>query len=272
MNTYYDDDGFIGEYVYGDDVYVPDQYLDERWKPIDGYYGYWISNMGRVYGPGRYGDGNFLTPTPDRTNHLYVTLTSPHGKRRAYVHVLEAEAFIPNPNNYPMVRHLDDIPDHNQDLDNLAWGTAYDNIHDSIKNGTALCLRQRIPIRAKDLMTNDVWEFDSISDAARALDVSSVSIGRVLNKKQDHTNGYTFSYLDENIHDRATKVRRNRYAKVLAVNMQNGEKRLFDNQQEAERELNIGSRMINRVLNGYRPHTHGYTFEYVFDRGETDRD
>lgn len=277
MAKYYDGydwdiDGFPGEYVYGDHIYVDDFYMDERWKPVYGYPGYWVSNKARVYGPGRYGYGQFLTPTPDRTGHLYVTLTNECGHRRVYIHRLVAEAFISNPKNLPMVRHLDDIADHNEDLDNLAWGTSYDNVHDSILNGTAYCVAQRIPVQAKDLMTGQTWRFESQADAARYLDVSPVSIARVLSKKQDHADGYTFAYSDEDIHARPTEVRRNRYAKVLATNLETGEKQLFDIQQDAERELGIGSRMINRVIKGYRPHTHGYAFEYVYERGTPKND
>jgi hypothetical protein len=35
-------------------------------------------------------------------------------------HCLVAEAFIPNPNNFPIVRHLYDYPDQNS-ADDLAW-------------------------------------------------------------------------------------------------------------------------------------------------------
>jgi len=271
MAVYYDGydwdvDGFPGEFVYGDNWYADEFYADERWKPISGYPGYWISNKAQVYGPGRYGHGRLLTPTPDRTGHLYVTLTNEYGHKRVYVHRLVAEAFIPNPNNLSMVRHLDDIPDHNENLNNLAWGTSYDNVHDAIRNGTAHCISQRVPLQAKDLITGQTWKFDSQADAARYLGVSPVLIGRILSKKQDSTNGYTFVYLEEDIDSRPVNIRRNRYAKVLATNLETGERLLFNNQQEAEHSLGIGSRMINRVLNGHRPYTHGYTFEYIFER------
>ena len=44
-------------------------------------------------------------------------------------------AYIPNPNNYPIVRHLNDNPLDNR-LANLAWGTQKDNVKDSIKNNS----------------------------------------------------------------------------------------------------------------------------------------
>lgn len=48
-----------------------------------------------------------------------------------YLHRLVAMAYIPNPNNYPIVRHLNDNPLDNR-LANLAWGTQKDNVKDSL--------------------------------------------------------------------------------------------------------------------------------------------
>lgn len=49
-------------------------------------------------------------------------------------HRLLAECFIPNPNNYPLVRHLNDIKSDVR-ICNLAWGTKSDNANDAVKNG-----------------------------------------------------------------------------------------------------------------------------------------
>ena len=49
-----------------------------------------------------------------------------------YVHRLVAETFIPNPNNLPMVNHKDGNPENNN-VDNLEWVTAKQNVEHSIK-------------------------------------------------------------------------------------------------------------------------------------------
>lgn len=49
-------------------------------------------------------------------------------------HRLIAECFIPNPNNYPLVRHLNDIKS-DVCIKNLAWGTKSDNMKDAVMNG-----------------------------------------------------------------------------------------------------------------------------------------
>ena len=51
-----------------------------------------------------------------------------------YLHRLVAMAYIPNPNNYPIVRHLNDNPLDNR-LANLAWGTQKDNMSQASKDG-----------------------------------------------------------------------------------------------------------------------------------------
>lgn len=56
-----------------------------------------------------------------------------HGERVPISRLL-ALAFIPNPYNLPLVRHLDDIATNNS-LDNLAWGTYQDNANDRMQNG-----------------------------------------------------------------------------------------------------------------------------------------
>lgn len=49
------------------------------------------------------------------------------GKHNFFVHRMVAECFIPNPDNKPLVRHLDNNP-LNNDVNNLAWGTQSENI------------------------------------------------------------------------------------------------------------------------------------------------
>ena len=61
---------------------------------------YEIDENGNVYS---YKSNKYLTPHLDRYGYLYVTINSKHYK----VHRLVAEAFIPNPNKYSVVNHID---------------------------------------------------------------------------------------------------------------------------------------------------------------------
>lgn len=242
-------------------IYEPE---DDTWAPT-GYDGYYVSEQGNVWGAGRYGRGKILKPFPDHHGHLYITIATPEGHIRKSVHRLVAETFIPNPHNYPMVRHLDDDPTNNN-VDNLAWGTSFDNVHDAIRNRTAYCLECRTPVKALDLLTGDIYEFESQVKAARTLGADTSAITRVLNNKGGQANGYVFCYKDESFDDYDYDNHRKTYVKILATNLETGEHTIFNSQKEASYVLGIGSRMINRVLRGGRPYTHGYTFEYVSER------
>lgn len=58
------------------------------------------------------------------------------GRKNVFVsvHRIIAICYIPNPSNYPLVRHLDDNPENNN-IENLVWGTDYDNKQDAKRNG-----------------------------------------------------------------------------------------------------------------------------------------
>lgn len=61
--------------------------------------------------------------TKGRDGYPGIVLTGADGKQHHfYVHRLLAEAFIPNPNNYPEINHKDENRN-NYDLDNLEWCT-----------------------------------------------------------------------------------------------------------------------------------------------------
>lgn len=55
-------------------------------------------------------------------------------RKRYFVHRLVAEAFIPNPNNYEVVNHMD-FNVTNNNVENLEWCTRLDNMRYSARNG-----------------------------------------------------------------------------------------------------------------------------------------
>ena len=101
--------------------------LGEVWKDIAGYEGhYQISNYGRVKSfKGR--KPRILSTCNDSKGYPKVTFTE-NGKMKNYlIHILVAKAFIPNPNNLPVVHHRDSNPRNNH-VDNLEWVTYKQNL------------------------------------------------------------------------------------------------------------------------------------------------
>jgi hypothetical protein len=75
-----------------------------------------------------------LTYWYDKDNYARVTLRKQDSNKNAAVHRLVALTYLPNPENKPMVRHLDDDKTNNN-ISNLAWGTHEENTEDARING-----------------------------------------------------------------------------------------------------------------------------------------
>lgn len=95
----------------------------EIWKDIKGYEdNYIISNCGNIKSK----KTNKNVYFSNSKNYKRVLL-SKNGKAKGYsVHRLVAQNFIPNPNNYPCVNHLDCDKTNNR-VDNLQWCTYKQN-------------------------------------------------------------------------------------------------------------------------------------------------
>ena len=210
MSLFFEDDTddmydyFPGQFVYGDDVYTPDEYMGEKWWYIPEAPGYMISNCGRVWSEK---SQRFLTPKPmDREGHIGVSVCVDGKPRYFYIHRLMMQAFRENSHKLPIVRHLNDIPWDNE-LDNLAWGTQRDNALDALANGRTfrappevrkrISLEQSIPIVCTELKTGKETVFSGQNEAARVLGIQQANIWKVLNKKRPQTCGYYFEYLRE---------------------------------------------------------------------------
>lgn len=102
----------------------------DGWGAVVGWEGtYEVSDQGAVRRVG----GELLSPLT-RGRYLAVNLSRSGRRETVDIHRLMAEAFIPNPDALPLVRHLDDVGTNNV-LRNLAWGDYAQNGWDSVQNG-----------------------------------------------------------------------------------------------------------------------------------------
>lgn len=99
--------------------------LDEKWKKIEELENYEISNFGRVRNikTGR------ILKNQIKDGREVLNLS----KKKIFIHRLVADAFIPNPNNFPQVNHKDENPLNNHFI-NLEWCTSKYNSNYGLHN------------------------------------------------------------------------------------------------------------------------------------------
>ena len=124
----------------------------EVWKDIQGYEGlYQVSNKGRVRsidrliiqksGGNKCRKGQLLKPTV-QNGYYKVALAKYNKKTNFRVHRLVADAFIPNPNNWSFINHIDENKSNNN-AENLEWCTRQYNNNYGHRNEKISIARQR---------------------------------------------------------------------------------------------------------------------------------
>lgn len=92
-----------------------------RWQRVDGWSGYEVSDCGQIRS--RRG---VMRPFKNDKGYLVVRLSDGTRRKMARVHRLVAVAFVPNPNGFPEVNHLDGDKA-NPSASNLEWTTPLGN-------------------------------------------------------------------------------------------------------------------------------------------------
>jgi hypothetical protein len=113
-------------------------------KDVVGYEGrYTVDECGNVYNVRR---GKYKKPTVMASGYVYIHLFdgSGNGGKNVRLHRIVAEAFIPNPNGYDQVNHINGDKKDNS-VRNLEWCSYQHNMDHSIKTGLRKCNGEHNP-------------------------------------------------------------------------------------------------------------------------------
>lgn len=157
---------------------------------------YLVSNFGAVKSlryEGHAGERELCQATDSKKlGYKSVCLYNKQTKRCfKSVHQLVALAFIPNPNGYREVNHIDGDPSNNR-VDNLEWCDRSQNITHASK-----VLNRKMGTRKKVLCVETGEIFESGAEAARAKGLHKNAIPCVLGPRHQSktTGGYHWKYI-----------------------------------------------------------------------------
>ena len=167
--------------------------MTEEWKPIDGFTGYYVSNLGRIKSYKRDKEnGRIIQPRLSKKGYYFAFIYDDNNKRKCVqVHRAVLKTFNPVENmNKLEVNHKDEVKTNNC-LSNLEWTTHAENV----RYGTG-SKRAVEPQKMKIKCVENGVIYNSMREASETLGIGYGNISRCCSGRLKTTNGFSFEVID----------------------------------------------------------------------------
>ena len=242
----------------------------EVWKDIPNYEGlYQVSNLGRVKSLDRIISFKNSSKRVKGTmlaqylNFGYCQVSLGRKGKKHRVHRIVAEAFIPNPHDYPIINHKDENKKNNR-VDNLEWCNYAYNLNYGSRKGWQRKLNG-VPVCQYTKEGEFVARFDSMVEAAeRTPSVTSNNIFHCCNKDTPSCGGFVWRYEGDN----DIRYKNRSKTKVAQYNKQGHLLAKFDSIKEASIATGVISTGISNCILGSSLSSGGFVWKQ--DDGDID--
>ena len=173
----------------------------EEWKCIEGYRGYEVSNLGNVRSyRNKKGEishtSHLLAQRIDHNGYYFVNLYNNRKMKSIKTHRLVAIAFIPNPEKYPQINHIDENKINNC-VDNLEWCSAKQNVNHGTTHLRSCMSRRKCctkEVHQFSLEGKFLQTFYSCSEAARQTGLKLACIAKAAKHLSHFAGKWLWSY------------------------------------------------------------------------------
>lgn len=230
--------------------------MKEQWKKIviDGQVTcYSVSNTGKVRNDKKMSllEG-YVANNGYRMVHLRYRID-----KMCSVHRLVMKAFCPIQDMDVLQINHKDGNKLNNNIDNLEWSTALENMRHSFIN--SLQSKQLRQCYAYDLDGDYIAEYESVADASRELKIDAANIFRCINEEQSHIHQYQFKSYKKDKIDKWCNPKQ----KWVYVYTDDGEfVHTYHSQKECAKAFGVAQSSICRFLKGTRK-LNGFVFSNI---------
>ncbi len=224
-------------------------------KPIPGYDGYFVSNIGAVFSR-KSGRSKQMSIRESISGYITVVIQT----KQYQMHRLVAAAWLPNFENAPLVNHIDGDKKNNR-VENLEYVTYKQNSHHA-RNVLKTVPHQKAVCQVS-LDGKLIKEFKSIVEADEATGISRKSICLVCQGKRRKAGEFVWCYKKD---FKGEGIRRLAQCKpIYQCDLQWYIIKRFESAKEAAEEVGALTSNITNACKGRLQTCKGYKWEYVIE-------